>query len=125
MQHESQALFKACIHTYLMAIFSLFWFIIMRKPIPEKIDLTEEDANQLIERISASNLSCDDIKIVIGVIHFCLWLQTKLVEAKITIRKLSKFFGVCSEKRPINNKSSNPIEANDEALNSQPEAPVL
>ncbi len=72
MQHESQALFKACIRTYLMAIFSLFWFIIMKKPIPKKIDLTEEDANQLIERINASNLSCDDIKIVVGVIHFCL-----------------------------------------------------
>jgi transposase len=107
-----------------MAIFRLFWFILMKKPIPEKIDLTEEDANQLIERISASNLSCDDIKIVVGVIHFCLWLQTKLVEAKITIRKLSKFFGVCSEKRPIDNKNSNPVEANEGSLNSQTEAPV-
>ncbi len=34
-----------------------------------------------------------------GVIRFCLWLQAKLLEAKISIHKLSKFFGVRSEKR--------------------------
>ena len=79
----------------------------MKRPVPEKIDLTEEDANQLIERINASNLSCDDAKIAVGVIHFCLWLQVKLIEAKITIRKLARCFGIRSEKRPIQKQGNN------------------
>ena len=44
-------------------------FIFMRKPIPEA-DLTEEDANQLIDCINASNLSGNDIKIAVGLILF-------------------------------------------------------
>jgi hypothetical protein len=70
----------------------------MKKPIPERIDITEDEADKLIERINTSNLSAEDIKIIAGVIHFCLWLQVKLTEAKITIRKLSKLFGIRSEK---------------------------
>jgi len=70
----------------------------MKKPIPEKVDLTEEEADQLIERINASNLSSNDIKITTGLIHFCLWLQAKLISAKITIRKLRRLFGARSEK---------------------------
>ena len=71
----------------------------MKKPIPEKIDLTAEEADKLIERIRASSLCDEDKKIVTGVVHFCLWLQVKLLEAKISIHKLSKFFGIRSEKR--------------------------
>jgi len=90
-----------------MAACRLFWLVIMKKPIPEKIDLTEEGAEQLIERINASNLSVEDIKITVGLIHFCLWLQVKLLEAKITIRKLARCFGVRSEKRPPQKPGNN------------------
>ena len=86
----------------------------MKKKIPERIDLTAEQADKLIERIHSNSLSDDDKKMVAGVIHFCLWLQAKLTEAKITIRKLAKFFGIRSEKRSknkqANNNSSNPID---------------
>ena len=83
----------------------------MKKPIPEKIDLTAEEANKLIAHINANCLSEDEKKVVAGVIHFCLWLQVKLSEAKITIRKLSKFFGVRSEKRTKKeNNPSSPTE---------------
>lgn len=71
----------------------------MKKPIPERIDLTEKEADQLLERLKASNLSNDDQKLMAGVLNFCLWLQVKLSNAAITIRKLSKIFGVSSEKR--------------------------
>ena len=71
----------------------------MKKPVPERIDLTEKEAEQLINRINSSGLSNDDQTILIGILHFCLWLQLKLTKAKITIRKLSKIFGISSEKR--------------------------
>jgi hypothetical protein len=75
----------------------------MKTPIPDKIDLTAEEAEQLIERVYLNNLSDEDKKTVAGVIRFCLWLQVKLTQAKITIRKLTKFFGIKSEKRPHKN----------------------
>ena len=79
----------------------------MKKSVPERIDLTEKETEQLINRINSSGLSNDDQTILIGILHFCLWLQLKLTEAKITIRKLSKIFGVNSEKR-ANKKDGNP-----------------
>ena len=79
----------------------------MKKPVPERIDLTADEADKLIERINSNTLSDDDKKIVAGLIHFCLWLQMKLTQAKITIRKLSKFFGIRSEKRSKNQEMLN------------------
>jgi hypothetical protein len=81
----------------------------MKKSVPERIDLTEKEAEQLINRINSSGLSNDDQTILIGILHFCLWLQLKLTEAKITIRKLSKIFGISSEKR------SNKTEGNSQS----------
>lgn len=91
----------------------------MNKPIPERIDLTEKEADQLLERLKASNLSNEDQKLIAGVLNFCLWLQAKLSNAAITIRKLSKIFGVSSEKRSSNNQkptkvSSNPLNADNQ-----------
>lgn len=80
----------------------------MKKPVPEKIDLTEEEANKLLERVAASNLSNDDQKLIVGVLNFCLWLQIKLTNAKITIRKLSKIFGISSEKRSNKHEENDP-----------------
>lgn len=99
----------------------------MKKPIPEIIDLTEKEANQLLERLKDSNLSNDDQKLIAGVLNFCLWLQVKLSSAAITIRKLSKIFGVSSEKRSSNNKKHNkePAQVSSDPLNADNQEPLL
>ncbi len=95
----------------------------MKKSIPERIDLTAEEADKLIERINSNSLSDNDKKVVAGVIQFCLWLQIKLTEAKITIRRLTKFFGIRSEKRSKNEKeTNNSVEPTSSTLNDEASA---
>jgi hypothetical protein len=79
----------------------------VKKPIPEKIDLTDEKLDQLIADINANSLSEENKKIVIGVLQFCKWLQLQLMSAAITIKKLSKLFGFKSEKSDKNNTADN------------------
>ncbi len=79
----------------------------MKNNIPERIDITAEEADNLIQRINSSNLLDKDKKLVTGIVNFCLWLQVKITTAKITIRKLKKFFGIQSEKRTKNNDNIN------------------
>lgn len=68
---------------------------------PEQIHLTSDEAEALKARIKASHevLNPSDIKLIIGLISFNLWLQQQLSLAKLTISKLREFFGFTTEKK--------------------------
>ena len=66
---------------------------------PEKICLSEQEAQALIDRIKSSSLSQADTEVMSGLISFNLWLQNKLARAQLTIRKLKNLFGFKTEKK--------------------------
>jgi transposase len=76
------------------------------KKTPEKITLSQEDASNLVDSISNSNLSEDVKSLVLSVINFNVWLQQQLALAKLSIKKLRKLFGFKNESRKSNNSSS-------------------
>jgi len=73
---------------------------------PDIIKLTAEEAEKLQQRIANNTLTADDLKVFAGLINFSVWLQAKLLDAKITIRKLYQVFNIKSEKR---NKAANNV----------------
>jgi hypothetical protein len=66
---------------------------------PEKIELTAAKVQELQAKIRASNLVSEDQKLLIGLISWCLWLQVKLANSKITISKLKSIFGIKSTEK--------------------------
>lgn len=67
---------------------------------PEKIVLTSEQAAALQTRLAAvTELNASDIKILVGLIDFSLWLQKQLSLASLSIRRLKKLFGFSTEKK--------------------------
>ena len=68
---------------------------------PKHVDLTPLEANALLERIETNSLTKDDLKLITGVISFNLWLQSKLKEATLSIKRLRMIFGVKTEKKRI------------------------
>ena len=74
---------------------------IMRiKPPKETINITLEQAEELILQLKNGTLSKDDLSIVCNIIRLFLWLQYSLRETKITMNKLKKLiFGTKSEKK--------------------------
>lgn len=72
------------------------------KEAPQKISLTAEEADALKSRVQNSkDLSATDIKIINGLISFCIWLQSQLNLAKISIHRLKKIFGFSTEKKSL------------------------
>lgn len=65
---------------------------------PESIQLNQQEVNELEARIKSSTLSAGDQKIILRLIQFSLWLQFRLSEAKLTMRKLRSLFGFKTEK---------------------------
>ena len=62
---------------------------------PEQITLTLEESEALKERVrNPHSLSEEDIKIVMGLITFNLWLQKQLNLAQLSISRLKKLFGI-------------------------------
>jgi len=74
---------------------------------PEHVTLTLMEANALKDRIKASKLLSKDIKLVIGLINFNVWLQQRLARAKLSIKRLKNLFGITTEKKTV--KKSPPI----------------
>lgn len=66
---------------------------------PEHVNLTAEEAQALKARVQANNLAEDDIKLLVGLISFNLWLQQQLATAKFSIQRLKRLFGFSTEKK--------------------------
>ena len=72
---------------------------------PQQVTLTEQQASELNERIKKNALTDGDIKLMLGLIAFNLWLQQRLSRAKLTIKRLRQLFGFKSEAQA---KKANP-----------------
>lgn len=86
---------------------------------PKPIDLTKDEASELVHRIDTCNLSSKDKTMIKGVLNFSFWLESSLRDAKVTIKKLYRIFNFTSDKRTkspnkTQSKSSDSKEANDD-----------
>src|SRR5262245_30080064 len=73
-----------------------------KRDAPGQIHLTATEAEALKARVKSSDkalLSASDIKLLLGLISFNLWLQQQLSLAKLTMTKLREFFGFSTEKK--------------------------
>ena len=88
---------------------------------PKQIIFKPEEAEALCHKIRERKLSDVDAEILIGLVNGNVWVQHKLEEGKLTIRRLQKLFGVTTERLknyknkietsaslPKNSNSSNP-----------------
>lgn len=83
--------------------------------VPQVIDKSEEEIASLIEQIRASNLSSDDIELVIKCVESALWFPRWLESKNISIARLkSLIFGK-------NNKSKKTAKAKANAVGEQSE----
>ena len=71
---------------------------------PKKVHLTIEEAEALKTRVKATELSDRDVKLLVGLISFNLWLHERLSRAKLSIRRLKNLFGIKTEKKTPKNK---------------------
>ena len=71
---------------------------------PEQVLLTPQEAEALKLRITSCDLSNEDIKIIVGLVTFNLWLQNQLSRAKLSIHRLKKLFGFSTEKKTLKNR---------------------
>ncbi len=90
---------------------------------PERVQLTNDEANALKERIKGNNLTNKDIDDLLGLISFNLWIQESLSRAKLTIKKLQQLFGFKSESRRNNKNSGKDDEAPEVADDSNDPPP--
>jgi hypothetical protein len=69
---------------------------------PKKVDLTEEQAESLKQRLlAAQDLPEQDKEILLGLVSFNFWLRNQLSLAKINIRRLKRLFGFRREKKSL------------------------
>lgn len=59
---------------------------------PKRIELPQAEKTELIFRIKSNQLTEDDSDILVGLIEFNCWLQTRIVEKNISIHKLRHAF---------------------------------
>lgn len=72
----------------------------MKAPTP--IDLSPEAIAQLKAKIQECQIEVRTQALLLGLIDFCLWLQFKLTESKISISRLKKLFGLATKKKALN-----------------------
>jgi hypothetical protein len=66
---------------------------------PEIIELSEQEAVALIDRIRSGNLESSDYRVLEGLVNGFLWLNEVLAEQKISIARLKKLlFGARTER---------------------------
>jgi uncharacterized short protein YbdD (DUF466 family) len=68
---------------------------------PDYVKMTAEEAEALKARVAGSNLAEQDMKLLIGLVSFTLWLQNQLALAKLSINRLKKLFGFSTEKKSL------------------------
>ena len=71
---------------------------------PKQVTMNAEQAQSLKARIEESNLNTADQRLVVGLIHFNLWLQDRLKQAKLSIKRLKRLFGITTEKKRLKKK---------------------
>ena len=69
--------------------------------IPEKVDFTPEEANALFKRIEKNELTPNDQNLLKKIVNFNFWMQNKLTEAQLSMKRLRAIFGVKTEKKRI------------------------
>lgn len=83
---------------------------------PEQIHLTPEEAQALQARIEGSSLEPRDIKIMVGLISFSLWLQKKLELMQLSLDRLRRLFGLKSKtEKKTSKKGEDSHGSNDKA----------
>lgn len=60
---------------------------------PDKVEINEDQADEVIARLQATNLSDSDKSIIITIIQWYFWFQSALLEHKISIKRLMSMFG--------------------------------
>ena len=60
---------------------------------PHKIEITKEQSHGIIERLDANLLTDADKSIITLIIQCYLWLQSALLESKISISRMKAMFG--------------------------------
>ena len=60
---------------------------------PDKIDLDKNQADALIVRLESNSLTDFDRNILKFVLEWYLWLQSALLESKISISRIKSMFG--------------------------------
>ncbi len=61
---------------------------------PKHISFSQEDILHLAQRIETSNLSTEDRDLILQLVDFNSWLENMLQEAKISISRLKRIFGI-------------------------------
>lgn len=60
---------------------------------PKRVDLTQAEADALLDRVQKNQLTDSDRSLIAGVVRFMLWVQHRLLESKISIHRLKSLFG--------------------------------
>lgn len=60
---------------------------------PHKIEITKEQSDGIIERLDANLLTDADKSIITLIIQCYLWMQSALLESKISISRIKSMFG--------------------------------
>lgn len=71
---------------------------------PGKVDLTEEQVQELQDKISNGKLNDQDKELLVNALKAMVWLSKMLEAKKLSLRKLSRLFGWKTEK---SNKDKN------------------
>ena len=74
-------------------------FVVLCMKKIKKIEISVEQEEELKQRISASNLSEADREVMVNLLEFSSWMQSSLMEAKLSINRLKKLFGFSTEKK--------------------------
>jgi len=72
---------------------------------PKQVTLSNQQADELKERLKQNKLTQTDIDTFLGLLTFNLWLQERLARAKLSIKRLRQLFGFKSESRKKSKKS--------------------
>ena len=85
---------------------------------PQAIELSQEEAEALNQRIKNRDLRESDWKLFEGLVQFVIWLQFSLKEAKISIGRLCSLFGLSKKKKQ---RSKGPSQNKDDSAREEGE----
>lgn len=79
-----------------------------KKNEPNKVELSQEEYNQLQKEIESSNLSKHSQDLIMKSLQGMIWLSKMLEAKKLSMRKLARLFGFKSEKRSKDDDKKGP-----------------
>ncbi len=77
---------------------------------PEFIDVDQHDLNSLLTRVSGSSLESSDKTLLLNIVQCYVWLQVTLREAKMSIARLRRVFGVGKTEKRKKDNTAEPSE---------------